>query len=335
MSKKDFRFSDPKHGDTPITKGTAKNVVTVTAAYQATDVDEVILANGTFAVTLPSAVGLDGRIYIVKNIGAGTVTVNTSNSQTIDGGATASLNAANESIVVMSDNANWKIVDYYDTSVAPAPSYFYGSFYDVGNLVATSFTEAAAPQGVICPTGAIGEADNFTFDAGTTGSITAYADNLAGGTTVTAAGHTLVDGDWITIVNTTNYNGSYQVFNVAVGSFDIALAFVADDAQGEYHRGDRLVAGAGSTSTYLLQWHATVNCVALAKVFQIYPEISGVRLPQAGANFDTAAALSVSSGAGMLIDITAGQHIYFKIANQTDLTDCIIDTFGVSLLKIK
>ncbi len=335
MSKKDFRFSDPKHGDTPITKGTAKNVVTVTAAYKAADIDEVILANGTFAVTLPSAVGLDGRMYIIKNIGAGTVTVNTSNSQTIDGGATASLNATNESMVVMSDNANWNIVDYYDTSAAPAPSYYYGSFYDVGNAVPTAFTEAAEPQGVVCPTAIIGEASNFTFEAGTNGSITAYADNLAGGTTCTAAAHTLVDGDLITIVNTTNYNGIYQVFNVAAGTFDIAIAFVADDAQGEYHRGDTLLAGTGSSSTYELKWNAVVLPSAADKVYNIYPMVDSSRYLQAGARYDTGAITVGSIGGSMLIDITAGQKLWFVIIGETDLSACTIENFGASLVKIK
>ena len=64
--------------------------------------------SGSFTVTLPTAVGRKGQIYIIKNSGAGTVTVATTSSQTIDGQATITL-AQYDSITVESTNTDWVI----------------------------------------------------------------------------------------------------------------------------------------------------------------------------------------------------------------------------------
>lgn len=58
--------------------------VTGTYAILVTDFTIDCTAN-SFTVTLPTAVGCTGRIYIIKNSGAGTITMATTSSQTIDG----------------------------------------------------------------------------------------------------------------------------------------------------------------------------------------------------------------------------------------------------------
>lgn len=75
-------------------------------AYAITASDGIVNCNGTFTATLPTASGVSGRLYIVKNSGAGVVTLACSGGQTIDGSATAVLAAA-ASIMVASDGANW------------------------------------------------------------------------------------------------------------------------------------------------------------------------------------------------------------------------------------
>jgi len=64
--------------------------------------------SNTFTATLPTAVGIFGKIYIVKNSGSGTITVNTTSSQTIDGSATKNL-LQYQSIQVQSNGSNWVI----------------------------------------------------------------------------------------------------------------------------------------------------------------------------------------------------------------------------------
>ena len=91
------------------------NVVTKTAAYTLTALDDIVLGNATtaaFTVTLPTAVGITGRQYVVKriNAGANSVTVGTTGGQTIDGAATKVLNAQYLSARIVSDGANWLLV---------------------------------------------------------------------------------------------------------------------------------------------------------------------------------------------------------------------------------
>ena len=63
----------------------------------------------SFTVTLPTAVGITGRIYNIKNSGTGTIVVNTTSSQTIDGALTQTLSRY-DAITVQSTNAGWIII---------------------------------------------------------------------------------------------------------------------------------------------------------------------------------------------------------------------------------
>lgn len=59
---------------------------TANYTYSATDYTVDCTAN-SFTLTLPTAVGITGRIYVVNNTGAGTITLATTSSQTINGAA--------------------------------------------------------------------------------------------------------------------------------------------------------------------------------------------------------------------------------------------------------
>lgn len=86
--------------------------VAKTAAYTLTDSDYTVNAtSGTFAFTLPTAVGITGRVYVIKNSGTGTITINTTSSQTVDGNASGAISLAQyDSYTVQSDGANWIII---------------------------------------------------------------------------------------------------------------------------------------------------------------------------------------------------------------------------------
>jgi hypothetical protein len=84
--------------------------VAKTATYTATTDDYTVDGtSGTFTVTLPTAVGATGRVYIVKNSGAGTITVATTSSQTIDGTSTVTL-ATKAVTRVQSNGSNWIVI---------------------------------------------------------------------------------------------------------------------------------------------------------------------------------------------------------------------------------
>lgn len=85
-------------------------VVSKSSAYGLGADDELCLVTGTTTITLPTAVGRTGKVYAVKRIGTGTVTIATTSSQTIDGDASFSLTVQYDCLAVVSDGANWIVV---------------------------------------------------------------------------------------------------------------------------------------------------------------------------------------------------------------------------------
>lgn len=75
-----------------------------TAAYTLTANDHTVnCTSGTFTITFPTAVGIAGRIYVIRNSGAGTITLATTSSQPI----TATTVAAGAVAQYQSTNAGW------------------------------------------------------------------------------------------------------------------------------------------------------------------------------------------------------------------------------------
>lgn len=81
----------------------------VTAATTIRDSDSVILASGTFTVTLPDADEMTGSIFTIKNVGAGTISLDS--GSIIDGSGTAIPITANGAIEVVSDGQAWYRTD--------------------------------------------------------------------------------------------------------------------------------------------------------------------------------------------------------------------------------
>ncbi len=81
-----------------------------TATYAILTSDGIVDCDGTFTITLPTAVGVAGKYYELKNSGTGVITVDTTSAETIDGGATAVLTTQYESITVASTGTNWIII---------------------------------------------------------------------------------------------------------------------------------------------------------------------------------------------------------------------------------
>ena len=79
-----------------------------TGAYTVTENDYVIAAtSGTFTITLPTAAGIAGRMYVFKNNGTGSVTVDPAGAETIDGYTTAILKPGHSCITIQSNGTNW------------------------------------------------------------------------------------------------------------------------------------------------------------------------------------------------------------------------------------
>jgi hypothetical protein len=108
--------------DTTVNTRITQRVMPLTAKtgnYTLTASDEVVTCNGTFTVTLPTAVGATGKQYVIRNIATTTVTIARTSSQTIDGCSGTITLAGKGALVVVSDGANWLVVSgqYTDESV--------------------------------------------------------------------------------------------------------------------------------------------------------------------------------------------------------------------------
>lgn len=82
-----------------------------TSTYTVDNEDCVVnCTSGTFTVTLPTAVGIEGQYFVIKNSGAGVITIEGDGAETIDGAANKTLSVQYESMTVVSNGANWIIV---------------------------------------------------------------------------------------------------------------------------------------------------------------------------------------------------------------------------------
>jgi len=98
-----------------VTGSLAMSVTTKTANATVAAIDFTVLCNNTtgpITITLPSAVGIGGRMYIIKktSTAGNNVTVVCNGAQTIDGNATYALITQYSSIMIQSDGVNWGII---------------------------------------------------------------------------------------------------------------------------------------------------------------------------------------------------------------------------------
>ncbi len=84
------------------------NISTNTAAGSTTDIDYVYLVSGNTTVTLPTAAGNE-NLYTIKNVGSGTVTINTTGGQIIDGDTSVIMPIQYTSVDIISNGTNWAI----------------------------------------------------------------------------------------------------------------------------------------------------------------------------------------------------------------------------------
>lgn len=73
------------------------------------DFGGIVKCNGTFTVTLLTAVGHENQVISVKNINSGVITIDTTGGQTIDGASTETLNSR-DILDFQSDGANWILI---------------------------------------------------------------------------------------------------------------------------------------------------------------------------------------------------------------------------------
>ena len=123
------------------TGGITFKQVTINSSYTATTSDYMIdVSGGTFSVTLPSAVGIQGRLLVVKNNGGGAVTVQPVLGQNIDDKPFVILGETN-TIQLASNGSNWVAISYNISTVNSST----GVFEFTGLSIASSTTFNVAP----------------------------------------------------------------------------------------------------------------------------------------------------------------------------------------------
>lgn len=82
----------------------------IASTYTIATSDQVVdCTSGTFTVTLPTAVGVTGKWYHVKNSGAGVITLEGGGSETIDDQANVSV-GTKDNIFVLSNGSDWIVL---------------------------------------------------------------------------------------------------------------------------------------------------------------------------------------------------------------------------------
>ena len=101
--------------DTNIKITVYPNIKIVQESTNITLNDEIILVDTTTTVTLtlPDVTTAQSKLFVIKNINAGTVTIQPSGTATIDGRSNFILNTKNQSVTIVSDKTNWYIIGYY------------------------------------------------------------------------------------------------------------------------------------------------------------------------------------------------------------------------------
>lgn len=91
---------------------TSTSYVEKTSNYVVTKNDRTINCTAnSFTLTLPTAVGDTGRIFVIKNSGDGIITINTVDGiQTVDGTTSYELTVKWESITIQSTGSNWILI---------------------------------------------------------------------------------------------------------------------------------------------------------------------------------------------------------------------------------
>jgi len=200
---------------------------------------------------------------------------------------------------------------------------YYGEAYIYNNAVDTIIETASTPIALRQISG--GLVNGWTFDAGSTGAITAYIDATGGKTMVVSAGHGLSNGDIITIRGTTSYNGVFTVSDVTTDNFEIVKNWWFDDGASDWDQGASLTAGANSAGKYTARWQmSSAPDAAMTCNWVIY--INAVaQTKTTGERKFTQNDYGCCTSMGIL-DIAAGDVIWLAI--QSDGTANVLNKHG-------
>ncbi|MCK5605739.1 hypothetical protein KAR91_27840 [Candidatus Pacearchaeota archaeon] len=306
------------------------SMATVFDNYSVTSRDYTVFAHATSTVKdmyLPDATTVDGmHVRFKKKDGTSNhITINAVGGQTIDGIAFKVLEQTNNAIMLYSDGSNWEVLQA--TSVA-----HYGEMHVHDNSTATLISTANSPhlmQGLFAEE----DIDGFTFVAGSTGPIAAFAEYstvVSGTTKVTDVDHGLSSGAILSISGTTSYNDVFEATVIDSDNYYITDTFVADDATGNWYEGDKLINTTGKNGKYRVEFHGfgtpeTNNDIL---EFHLHKDASAIASLESKRKFTSSTDVGAISASG-LISIADGEAITMSISNTTGTDDFTMEHVNV------
>lgn len=192
-------------------------VVSKTAAYTATPYDHTILADtsaGGFTVTLPAAANVKGKMLVILKTSndSNTLTVDGNASETINGATTQSSTIQYDAFLLQSDGSGWKLArqvatqvvglalgDLSTTITAGSSKAYWVAPYNGTFLGAFGSVLTASSSGVVTydinVNGSTVLSTKLTIDANETSSITAATPAVFSSTTFNAGDRITLDID--------------------------------------------------------------------------------------------------------------------------------------------
>lgn len=185
----------------------------------------------------------------------------------------------------------------------------------------------------------VGLINGWTFDAGSTGAISAFADysgTVAGTVKVTDVSHGLLTGEVVTIAGTTNYNGVFVVTRIDDNNFYITDTWVANDAAGNWYQGSSLKAGPAAAGLYGILWNASFTSAGNNKVYQleVFHNAAEVDKSAAEQKIATGADIQAMAAPMRFLQVSAGDYITLGVSGITDATDLTFVHAAVSLSRM-
>ena len=248
-----------------------------TASTTATATDNLLVFTGTTAatLTLPTAVGCDGRTYMVKNASTTgptpVLTITTTSSQTIDAATSWTLTSAYETITIISNGSNWNVsaqslpggsgVNWTQNGNSVASQKSIGTISNHSLPFITNNTEKmrltnSGNLGIGTSTFNATHPEKLVVDAGTTTSVNAIVgkgsiDNYLQLNIQNNSGGANASSDVVATANNGSETTNFVDMRINSGGNTSGVMGAANDAY-LYNIGQNLLIGTGSSSKSLV-----------------------------------------------------------------------------------
>ncbi len=241
----------------------------------ATDNLLVFTGNSAATITLPTAVGCDGRNYMIKNASTTgptpVLTIATTSAQTIDGAPTWTITSAYETITLISNGANWNIsaqslpggsgVNWTQNGNAVASQKSIGTITDYSLPFITNNTEKMrltniGNLGIGTSTFNATYPEKLVVDAGTTTSVNAIVgkgsiDNYLQLNIQNLSAGTSASSDVVATANNGSETTNYVDLGINGGSNTSGIMGAANDSY-LYNIGQNFLMGTGTAAKSLV-----------------------------------------------------------------------------------